>query len=189
LKNAYIALNYAGVSNITKNNFIDCGVMVWLSHQPICDGNYWSDYHSKYPDAMEIGISGIWDTPYNYGVSQGNYTDNNPSVSPIVTTLNENYPSLPTPSPSPIPLPTSTPSPTLSPTPILSPASSTSPSPSPSSPSPTLQETIEPEQSASPAAHGLQVKNFTPAIIILALATIAVGIGVLAYLAKRKKWK
>ena len=27
-------------------------------------GNYWSDYKEKYPDAEEIGSTGIWNTPY-----------------------------------------------------------------------------------------------------------------------------
>jgi len=27
-------------------------------------GNYWSDYEERYPDAMELDGSGIWDTPY-----------------------------------------------------------------------------------------------------------------------------
>lgn len=28
------------------------------------DSNYWSDYRTRYPNASEIGSSGIWDTPY-----------------------------------------------------------------------------------------------------------------------------
>jgi len=28
------------------------------------EGNYWSDYEEKYPDAQELDGSGIWDTPY-----------------------------------------------------------------------------------------------------------------------------
>jgi len=27
-------------------------------------GNYWDDYDEKYPDAKEIGTTGIWDSPY-----------------------------------------------------------------------------------------------------------------------------
>jgi len=27
-------------------------------------GNYWSDYEERYPNATEIGDSGLWDTPY-----------------------------------------------------------------------------------------------------------------------------
>jgi parallel beta-helix repeat protein len=28
------------------------------------EGNYWTDYEDKYPDAEEIDGSGVWDTPY-----------------------------------------------------------------------------------------------------------------------------
>ena len=40
-------------------------------------GNYWSDYKDKYPDAAEIGNSGIWDIPY---VINENSLDNYPIV-------------------------------------------------------------------------------------------------------------
>jgi hypothetical protein len=33
-------------------------------------GNYWSDYRTRYPGAVENDSSGIWNTPYN--VSSGN---------------------------------------------------------------------------------------------------------------------
>ena len=39
------------------------------------EGNYWSDYHEKYPNATELGSSGIWDTPY---VIDENNQDNYP---------------------------------------------------------------------------------------------------------------
>jgi len=35
-------------------NFWDDGV----------EGNYWSDYEEKYPNATEIDGTGIWNTPY-----------------------------------------------------------------------------------------------------------------------------
>ena len=47
------------------------------------DRNYWSDYLTKYPNAKEIGNSGIWDTPYNYGGSLGDFTDNHPLIEPV----------------------------------------------------------------------------------------------------------
>jgi parallel beta-helix repeat protein len=36
-------------------------------------GNYWDDYKEKYPDAKEIGGSGIWDTPYSIDSDQDNH--------------------------------------------------------------------------------------------------------------------
>lgn len=44
------------------------------------EGNYWSDYRDRYPDAKEIDGSGIWDTPY---VIDENNQDNYPLMNPI----------------------------------------------------------------------------------------------------------
>jgi parallel beta-helix repeat protein len=45
-------------------------------------GNYWSDYLSKYPDASQVGSSGIGNTPY---MINSNNTDNHPLTSPFNT--------------------------------------------------------------------------------------------------------
>ncbi|RCV64242.1 hypothetical protein C5S53_09705 [Methanophagales archaeon] len=34
-------------------------------------GNYWDDYEEKYPDAEEMGSTGIWDTPYRINSDKG----------------------------------------------------------------------------------------------------------------------
>jgi parallel beta-helix repeat protein len=39
------------------------------------EGNHWSDYEDRYPDATELDSSGIWDTPY---IIYGNNQDNHP---------------------------------------------------------------------------------------------------------------
>jgi hypothetical protein len=72
--------NYNGT--ITENNIMG-GVMVWLSEGGTVDRNYWGDYLTKYPNAKDIGNSGIWDTPYNYGGSLGDFTDNHPLIEPV----------------------------------------------------------------------------------------------------------
>jgi parallel beta-helix repeat protein len=36
-------------------------------------GNYWRDYKEKYPDAEEIDLTGIWDTPYSINSDADNY--------------------------------------------------------------------------------------------------------------------
>ena len=87
LVNSSIAINYAGSNNITRNNFINCWVMVWLSSQQIVDGNYWSDYSERYPAAKEVGDTGIWDTPYSYWE---NTVDNHPLTKPIDISLHNN---------------------------------------------------------------------------------------------------
>ena len=50
------------------------------------DRNYWGDYEMLYPDAKEIGHTGIWDTPYtcepvDFGFP---FVDYNPLVDPVV---------------------------------------------------------------------------------------------------------
>ena len=86
------------------------------------DGNYWSDYTARYPNAKEIEMSGFynlfWDTPYNIGESLGNYTDSHPLINPIST------------SPISTPTPTSTSSPISTSTLSPSPSQTIEPSPS-----------------------------------------------------------
>jgi hypothetical protein len=45
-------------------------------------GNYWSDYFDKYPDASEIGVTGVADMPY---VINENNLDNHPLMRPVRT--------------------------------------------------------------------------------------------------------
>jgi len=45
------------------------------------EGNYWSDYVTRYPNATGTDGSGIWDTPYN--ISENNQ-DNYPLMNPVV---------------------------------------------------------------------------------------------------------
>jgi parallel beta-helix repeat protein len=78
-----ISINYAGMNVITENNIINNSLLVWLSTEPMVDRNYWNDYLTKYPNAKEIGNSGIWNTPYDYGGSLGNFTDNHPLIEPV----------------------------------------------------------------------------------------------------------
>jgi hypothetical protein len=80
----------AGSNTITKNNFFDCRLTIWASTQPLVDGNYWSEYTTRYPNAKEIGNTGVWDTPYEYWES---VVDNHPLTKPISTTIPE-FPSL-----------------------------------------------------------------------------------------------
>jgi parallel beta-helix repeat protein len=50
------------------------------------EGNYWSDYGERYPDAEELDGSGIWDTPY---VIDENNQDNYPLMPPLPRTVDE----------------------------------------------------------------------------------------------------
>jgi len=77
-KNSYgIWLRNSSDNFVYHNNFINNTQQVYFEYSGYTnfwDGNYWSDYREKYPDAKEIDGSGIWDTPYvidNY--NQDNY--------------------------------------------------------------------------------------------------------------------
>jgi hypothetical protein len=84
-------------------------------------GNYWSDYASRYPNATEVGSSGIGDTQYLISVSP-NVVDRYPLIAPF----NISAPTIGAPPPNPSPSPTvsqppsSSPSPTVSPSPTIS---------------------------------------------------------------------
>lgn len=54
------------------------------------EGNYWSDYESRYPNAAELDDSGTWDTPYVIGE---NDQDNHPLIKPVAI-LADDEPSL-----------------------------------------------------------------------------------------------
>ncbi|XHH09169.1 MAG: right-handed parallel beta-helix repeat-containing protein [Candidatus Bathyarchaeia archaeon] len=75
-----ISINYGSQSNIIIENNIMSSFLVWLSPAPIVDRNYWGDYAEKFPDANEIGTSGVWDIPYNLGDI---VIDNHPLTQPV----------------------------------------------------------------------------------------------------------
>jgi len=54
-------------------------------------GNYWSDYQLNYPNASQVGSTGIWNTPYYVG---GGEQDNYPLMSPFdISSINIQLPS------------------------------------------------------------------------------------------------
>lgn len=81
-----IFADLTGGTVVVENNFVNYNIIIgwygWLEF----DRNYWSDYEMLYPDAKEIGNTGIWDTPYTYdtAVSFGrSFVDSNPLVNPV----------------------------------------------------------------------------------------------------------
>jgi parallel beta-helix repeat protein len=147
-------------------------------------GNYWSDYLSRYPNASEIGDSGIGDTAYLIGIECAiNSTTVNSYVVeaidryPLLAPVNISEPitisSIPTPSPTPLQSPSPPPSPSPSPTPNPTPSPTTSPSPTPT-PSATEQPTQSPQpQPTTPPAELLAAAVTTATIIIIALVAVA----------------
>jgi hypothetical protein len=104
----FVDYNRGGLDVITENNFVNCGIYVGLSDAPIVDMNYWSDYTAKYPDAMELDGSGIWDTPYidDRYAEDISCIDYHPLTHPVVI---PDFPDSTAPTPSPSPSPSATP--------------------------------------------------------------------------------
>ena len=71
--------NFANTNNAYSNSTYL--VESWDNGYP-SGGNYWSDYHAKYPTATETGSSGIANTPYSIN---SNNTDNYPLIAPFDT--------------------------------------------------------------------------------------------------------
>jgi len=78
-----IVTQWAQNNSIYHNNFVDNTNQVYTESTDIWDngleGNYWSDYEERYPNATEIDDSGIWDTPY---IIDEKNQDNYPLVKP-----------------------------------------------------------------------------------------------------------
>jgi parallel beta-helix repeat protein len=75
--------SYCNENFIYHNNFINNTNQFYIYqssntwNDPADRGNYWSDYKARYPSAVEIDSSGIWNTPY---VINANNTDWYPLV-------------------------------------------------------------------------------------------------------------
>ena len=90
-----IYTEYCGINIIHHNNFIgntkqwdDIGFTPWPIPLQISisiwdddkEGNYWSDYADRYPNATELDGSGVWNTPY---VLDEDNRDNYPLMNPM----------------------------------------------------------------------------------------------------------
>ncbi|NLE04801.1 MAG: hypothetical protein GX638_08375 [Crenarchaeota archaeon] len=78
-----ISLNFAtGNNTVSHNNLINSDITILRSTQPIVNKNYWNNYLTKYPNAQEIGNSGVGNTAYVYD-EINNFTDNSPLMQEI----------------------------------------------------------------------------------------------------------
>jgi len=81
-----IYLYYSQNNRFFHNNFIGNTNQVYDVGDPSnswdngVEGNHWSDYEEKYPNAAELDNSGIWNTPY---ILDENNQDNHPLVNTI----------------------------------------------------------------------------------------------------------
>ncbi len=82
-----IGIELSNGNIITENNLLG-GILLQLVGNETVDRNYWSDYLTRYPNAIEIDSSGIGSTPYKIGMytngaETGALQDNHPLVKPI----------------------------------------------------------------------------------------------------------
>jgi len=76
------------IDNIVQVRSTYGALNIWDDGYP-SGGNYWSDYEERYPDAIELDGSGLWDTPY---FIDENNQDNYPLMepwTPLPRTINE----------------------------------------------------------------------------------------------------
>jgi parallel beta-helix repeat protein len=78
----YVSSNNRIYHNYFANNptqiYSSASTNIWDDGYP-SGGNYWSDYTTRYPDAVEIDDSSIWNTPY---VIDASNQDNYPLMGP-----------------------------------------------------------------------------------------------------------
>ena len=89
-----INLDYGSSNNIvTENNLRD--VVEYLVSNNTVDRNYWSGYLTKYPNATEIGNTGIGNQPYVYWIVDISstmsliYQDEHPLMEPVAIPLTD----------------------------------------------------------------------------------------------------
>ena len=101
----FVDYNRGGLDVITENNFFNSGTLVDLADAPLVDRNYWSNYAASYPNATEVGSSGIWDNPY---VDEVNWATNRSiDYHPLVNSITDfEISALGVPPPSATPTPT-----------------------------------------------------------------------------------
>jgi len=118
-----IVMLYGGsFTTITENNILN-GVTAFLASNLTVNRNYWRLYLTKYPNATEIGNTGIGNQPFVF-LSTPIYQDNHPLMKSVSIPLTGSSIEFPTPVPTPnetyepigTPIPPRTPSPTPIPT-------------------------------------------------------------------------
>jgi hypothetical protein len=82
-----IAIELSSWNSITENNL--SGMLLQVVGNETIDGNFWSDYLTKYHNATELDSTGIGNIPYTIeiyenGVVNGSLQDNHPMMKPIV---------------------------------------------------------------------------------------------------------
>jgi hypothetical protein len=106
-----VFLDFGSSHNTLTANNLAGGVWLQMGGNEEVDGNYWADYSTKYPAAVEVNASGVGSIPYafdTYGNVGGVLVDNHPQMHPIAIPT---FADLPLNSPTPTSSPEATPTP------------------------------------------------------------------------------
>jgi hypothetical protein len=82
-----IGIELSNGNTITENNLLD-GILLQVVGNETIDSNFWGDYLARYPNATELDLSGIGNTPYTIdiygnGAVIGNLQDDHPFMKPV----------------------------------------------------------------------------------------------------------
>ncbi|MCL2288115.1 MAG: hypothetical protein FWC33_02900 [Candidatus Bathyarchaeota archaeon] len=88
--NVTFDFTYGGGSLVvmTENNMVNINVIAFGTYFPKLDRNYYGDYTVRYPYAVQVGNSGVWNTPYVLSIYEpdepkANTVDSQPLVNPV----------------------------------------------------------------------------------------------------------
>jgi hypothetical protein len=77
----------SSMNTITHNN-LRGGISLEIGGGETIDSNYFADYTARYPNASQIGSTGVWNTPYSYNSSyESLIQDNHPLVNPVALSI------------------------------------------------------------------------------------------------------
>jgi hypothetical protein len=82
-----IYMHFVTSNNFVIENNIVFGADLRMSGIETFDGNYWSDYSIKYPNASGVDSSGVWNMPYvlaDSSFENRKFQDSRPLVNPII---------------------------------------------------------------------------------------------------------
>jgi len=154
-----ISMTYGGsFTTITKNNIKD-GLTSFLASNVTVDRNYWGYYLTRYPNATEIGNTGIGNHPYVIEASTPVIgPDYHPLMKPISIPLTGSLIEFPKPTPSPTDNPSSIATPFPARTTNLTPTAAATPNPTETPPETTPEPIANtPEFPLQPLVAGFAV--------------------------------
>ena len=83
-----VYMHFCSSCNTITHNNLAGGISLEIGGGETVDGNYWAEYTAKYPNASQLGSTGVWDTPYSYNSSyESLIQDNHPLVNPLALSI------------------------------------------------------------------------------------------------------